>query len=210
MIVTAHQPNLLPGASIITKLAAADQVIWLDEVQYTKGGWTNRNQMPDGSWLTIPVARETDGLAINRVRIADEPWRSKATRTLTQHYHRHDWLPRVIDAINRPYGLLVGLNLALMRVVFGELGVDCEWVFQSHLDGGHAVVAVSDDREHLLPISERLAMMVAEVGGTTYLSGPSGRRYLDECPFHERGIEVDYWHHEGPNPCALSLLGALV
>jgi hypothetical protein len=39
-----------------------------------------------------------------------------------------------------------------------------------------------------------------------YLSGPSGRKYLSEEPFARRGIRVDYWAHEGPNPCALSLV----
>lgn len=207
MIITAHQPNLLPGASILTKLQASEQVIWLDEVQYTKGGWTNRNKMPDGSWLTIPVDKATDGYPINRVRIAQEAWRGKTIRTLEQHYHAYPWCERLVATIRRNYGLLCGLNLALMRVVQDELGGP-EWVFQSHLDGGHAVVAVSDSAECLLPISERLAMMVQEVGGSVYLSGPSGRHYLDECPFAERQIEVRYWQHSGPNPCALDYLAA--
>jgi hypothetical protein len=201
LIVTAHQPNLLPGASILTKLAASDQVIWLDEVQFTKGGWTNRQKMPDGSWLTIPVDRDTDGQPINRVRIADRPWRNKATKTIRQHYGDH--ASDVISTLWRPYGLLVGLNLALLRNVTQG---GPEWVFQSHLDGGHAVRAVSNDRVELAPISERLAMMVAEVGGTVYLSGPSGFRYLDEKPFLERGVEVRYHTHTGPNPCALTYL----
>jgi hypothetical protein len=67
-------------------------------------------------------------------------------------------------------------------------------------------MAVSEDREELAPISVRLAMMVAEIGGTTYLSGPSGRDYLDEAPFRERGLAVEYWSHEGPNPCAVGAI----
>jgi hypothetical protein len=76
-------------------------------------------------------------------------------------------------------------------------------MFQSHLDGGHAVQAVSEDRDELLSISERLAMMVAEAGGDTYLSGPSGRGYLDEQPFTRLGIHVDYWPG-GTNDCVLT------
>ena len=209
MIVTAHQPNFLPGASVLSKAMASDTIIWLDEVQYSKNGWTNRNRMPDGSWLTVPIEKATDGEPINRVRIAEGAcrWRFKAVATLDQHYRGGDcWLGEMAAEITRPYRLLIALNLALLRIVFDELGERTPWVFQSHLDGGHAVKAVSREPADLAPISERLAMMVEEVGGSVYLSGPSGRNYLDETPFHERGLDVAYWKHEGPNPCALELL----
>lgn len=207
MIVTAHQPNFLPGKSVLDKIAVSDAIIWLDEVQYTKGGYTNRNRLPDGSWFTVPIERLTDGKPINRVRIRDDRfprWTEKACKTLVQTYGHSYEVDKVCGHISRPYKLLVGLNLALLSC----FDIDCwaEWHFQSHLDGGHAVRAVSEDAEELLPISDRLAMMVAELGGTSYLSGPSGRRYLDESPFHERGIKVDYFEYAGSNnPNALQV-----
>lgn len=208
-VVTAHQPNYLPGLSVVEKVRSSDMVIWLDEVQYSHGGWTNRNRMPDGSWLTVPVERSTDMAAMNRVRISEHGnWRAKHRRALDLHYGDPDgrsFYPSVVDAIraevSRPYRLLVGLNLACLRAILD--GCDTAWHFQSHLDGGHAAVAVSDDVVDLRPISARIAAMVAELGGTTYLSGPSGRDYLDERPFRERGIAVEYFRWDGPNPCAL-------
>ena len=182
------------------KVEAADAVIWLDTVQYSHGGWSNRNRMPDGSWLTVPIERSTNMAAFNRVRISNHAgWQRKHCATLRQHYGDVNQLCAEIMA---PYRLLVGLNLALLRILLDDI----PWHFQSHLDGGSAVTAVSDDRDELLPISVRLAMMVAEVGGDTYLSGPSGFRYLDEQPFHERGIGVEYWKHEGDNLCCVSRL----
>jgi hypothetical protein len=200
VIVTAHQPNFLPGLNVTEKIRSADAVIWLDEVQYSHGGWTNRNRMPDGSWLTVPVDRSTDMAPINRVRIRDHgAWRRKLCFALDQHYG--DRAHPYIAQIARPYGLLIGLNLACLRQILN--GCQTEWHFQSHLDGGRAVTAVSDDREELAPISERLAMMTAEIGGTVYVSGPSGRNYLDETPFHERGIAVAYYRHVGPTACSI-------
>jgi WbqC-like protein len=207
MIVTAHQPNLLPGMSVISKILAADTVIWLDEVLYSPGGFTNRNRMPDGSWLTVPVESGAGQKPINRVGISEHGnWRDKASRTVRQQY-RGDWCAEVCEILHRPYRLLVGLNVALLQVVFRHHPQ--LHLFQSHLDGGRAVTAVSDDRAELAPISVRLAMMTEEAGGDVYLSGPSGRNYLDERPFTQRGIRVDYWQHTGPNPCALAMLEAL-
>lgn len=200
MKVTAHTPNYLPGLNVTEKVRVADAVVWLDEVQYSHGGWSNRNRMPDGSWLTVPVERATDMAAFNHVRISEHgDWRCKHLRTLIQHYGP---VPALTEEILRPYRLLVGLNLALLRVLLTSC--DTAWHFQSHLDGGRMMVAVSDDRQELAPISERLAMMAAELGGDTYLSGPSGFRYLDEQPFAERGIAVEYWDYHGPNDCAVS------
>lgn len=199
MIVTAHQPNYLPGLSVIEKVRRADACVWLDEAQFSREGWTNRNRMPDGSWLTVPIEDEHKLQPINRVRIIDDyRWRRAHRKTLRQQFGAATspfW-----DEIDRPYRLLVGLTLSCLRIILD--GSDTAWHFQSHLDGGRAINMVSEDLEELKPISERLARMVAELGGTTYLSGPSGLKYLDETPFLELGIRVDYFDWDGPNTCS--------
>lgn len=206
MRVTFHQPNFLPGASVITKVLAADAVVWMDTVQWTKGGYTNRNRLPDASWMTVPVAHGSSFAPINKVRIGHPrgAWRDTMCERI-----RDAWpsatTERVCGEVQRGYPLLVGLNAALLRVILEELRYDGEQHWQSHLDDVHPVPAVSEQRSALAPISERIAQMVATLGGTVYVSGPSGRNYLDETPFRERSIEIDYWRHDGPNPCALEL-----
>lgn len=192
---------------MLTKIQASDACVWLDEVQFSKGGWTARNKLPDGRWITIPTERHSLYKPINRVRIGKpvKDWREPLVEALLSA-----WPGRVTGdicrEILRPYELLVGLNVAILDIVLDALAPDVHTVFQSHLAGGHTIPAVSDDAEALKPISHRIAHMVAELGGDVYLSGPSGRKYLSEEPFHARGIEVRYWHHEGDNPCALSLI----
>lgn len=187
--------------SVVEKIKAADAVVLLDSCQYSHDGFSNRNVMPDGSWLTVPIEHATDMAPFNHVRISEHGnWRRKHARTLRQHYGSH--ADPLIREIERPYRLLIGLSLACLR----HLTDPSKWFFQSHLDGGRAVVAVSEDRAELAPISQRLAMMVAELGGDTYLSGPSGRKYLDERPFLDRGIRVEYFRWDGPNPCSVEIL----
>jgi uncharacterized protein YjiS (DUF1127 family) len=132
---------------------------------------------------------------INEVRIADPTgrFREKAARTMENKlgpsgapYAAH---------FRRPYRRLAGLNHALNQELLRDLGIEREQHFQSHLGSGRY-----DDT------SEGLAEMVAEIGGTVWLSGPSGRKYLDERPFLERGIQVRYFDYEGPNPSAVELL----
>ena len=208
MIITGHQPNFLPGMSVMEKIRQADRVIWLDQVQFTSGGFTNRNRISE-AWMTVPVDRRDLFAPINRVRIADHTFRArrKIARTLEQEIGSA--AARYVAELERPYGLLVGLNHALIQLLLNDMGITVAQHYQSHLDTGHPVPAVGDDPSQLVPARDRLAAMVAELGGTVWLSGPSGRGYLDELPFAERGIEVRYLAWDGPNPSAISSVAAV-
>lgn len=206
MIVTGHQINFLPGCSVMAKVAAADACIWMDQMQYERHGFVNRNRLSDGCWMTVPVDEHDTYAPINRVRIADPTGRSreKIARTLEHQLGRELAAPFAAE-LRRPYKLLVGLNFGLLGHLHETLEIDTTPFFQSHLDAGHPVPVVGEGEE-IAPARERLADMVAEIGGTVWLSGPSGRNYLDERPFLDRGIEVRYFDHVGPNPSAVDLL----
>lgn len=208
MIVSAHQPNFLPGASVLTKAAASDAVIWVDEVQFSHFSFTARNRMPDGSWLSLPVKSKTRMGAINRVELDRTARRlEKVARTLEHCYAGA--AERYAAEVRRPYGLLVGLNTQLLRLLCEDLEIGAQWHWQSQLLAGRPLEHIVDDRPESglrRQISSQLARMCAEVGGDIYLSGPSGMNYLDEEPFRELEIEVRYWRHEGANPCGLQLV----
>lgn len=203
MIVTAHQANFMPGVSVLRKVAAADVVIWEDELQFTRG-YENRNRLPSGKWLTVPVEYGSVGEPLNRVRLValenGRGWRKPMCERILRAWPG-DTTERVCREIERPYRQLIGLNTSLLRILCDALDIRADWQFQSHLEAGHYSEFASN----------RLADMVEEVGGSVYLSGPSGRNYLNEEPFKERGIEVRYFDwQEQQNPCALELLRAEV
>jgi hypothetical protein len=196
----------LYGNSVVTKIAAADRWICCDEFQFVRHGWVNRNRLSDGTWLVVPFDSRDRYAPINRVRIGqDARWRSKLTRTLQHRFG--DLADEYVDEINRPWRLLAALNMSLIRLLFRDLGIGTPMIMQSHLESGKCWGPLdTSDADELRDVSERLARMTAEVGGTVWLSGPSGRGYLNEEPFHRRDIEVRYWEHTGPNPCSLELL----
>jgi hypothetical protein len=206
VVVTGHQINFAPGVSVVEKIRAADAVIWMDQAQYERHGFVNRNRLSDGHWLTVPVNEHDTYAPINRVRIADDTGRARGKIAKTLELRLGPAGAPFAAELRKPYRLLVGLNYQLIRILLDRLSIGTVHHFQSHLDAGHAVPAVSDDEASLLPMRERLAHMVAEIGGTVWLSGPSGRHYLDEAPFHDRGIAVRYFDHAGPNPSALELV----
>jgi len=204
-VCTAHQLNFLPGLSVLERIRRADVVIWLDAAQYVRHSFVNRNRLADGAWMTIPVDEHDTFAPINRVKIADPTgrMREKIARRL-EHEFGTAAAPFATE-LRKPYEMLAGLNYALIQRLFDALDINVDQTFQSLLDPMHAVPVWSEDDVEMPPVKERFADMAAQVGATVWLSGPS-RHFGEEWRFTARGIRIDTYEHEGPNPSALELL----
>lgn len=208
VVCTAHQLNFLPGCSVIERVRQADVVIWLDETQFERHSFVNRNRLtPDGSWLTVPVNVQDHFAPINRVRIADPTGRSREKVARTLELTLGAVAADLATELRRPYELLAGLNQALVEQLLRGLGIDVLQRYQSHLDRAHALPVVSDNESDLVPVRQRFAEMAAQVGATVWLTGPGGH-HCGEDAFAERGIRVEMfeWHKSRPNPSAATML----
>lgn len=209
MIVTAHQLNFAPGLSVIERIRRADAVIWLDAAQYVRHSFVNRNRLADGSWMTIPVDEHDTFAPINRVRIADPTGRKREKIARRLEHEIGDAAAPFACELRRPYEMLAGLNYALIQCLFKTLGIEVAQTFQSLLDPHHAIPVWEQDDVEMPPVKERFASMAAQLGATVWLSGPS-KHFGEEWRFAARGIRIETYEHEGPNPSALELLRAKV
>ena len=59
--VVVLQPSYLPWIGYFEQMARADQFVYLDDVQYTRRDWRNRNKIRTNegwAWLTVPVQQK--------------------------------------------------------------------------------------------------------------------------------------------------------
>ncbi len=185
MIVAAHQPHYLPWLRYVDKVARSDLFVLLDDVQYTKNGWQNRNRVktPQGwTYLTVPV-EDPFGRTIREVRVCNrEPWRKKHWNALRTHYGRAPHFRRYAEAFEdvyaREWESLCELNLHLLGVVLDALGVRTRLVRSSDLGvPGRG--------------TERLVAICRGLGATAYLTGDyAARNHLEVGLFEEAGVEV--------------------
>ncbi|MGP3966388.1 WbqC family protein [Streptomyces sp. 6N223] len=193
MRVTIHQPEHLPWLGLLAKVAASELWIVLDSVPYRKNYVQNRNRvLLDGrpTWLTVPVSAPL-GTPIHEVRICEVPhWRRRYRGRLAQALAATPGATRIgpvlelLDAAP-PGGRLADLNLGLAAWLLGQFDVKVPRVRASAL-------RVAGTR------SELLVNLCREVGADEYLSGPSGREYLNLPAFAEQGIAVRFFDFDHP------------
>jgi hypothetical protein len=192
MIVTIHQPNLFPWLGFFDKMMAADLFILLDHVPFTKGGYQNRVKLKGSGgeqWLTVPVVTSgKNGQRTNEVLLnGNLPWRRDHIRTLEAVYrgtpHFAEMLPGLKSLYEGNQTTLAEFAIPGIERIRDLLGIGTPLTKASEL----GVEGSS---------SELLAGLVEKAGGTVYLSGPSGRNYLDERVFAEKGIRVAYHSFE--------------
>lgn len=195
MIVTIHQPEHLPWLGFFDKIRQADIWVVLDHVQYRKCYFQNRNRIRGDRgpvWLTVPVLIKGRHLqALNDVTVDNEGsprWRQKCLNRLV-HCYRHapffaDHGGFFADLYERRWPSLVELNEEIIRYLLIAFGIEVRTVRSSQLKAAGAR-------------SDLNLGICKQLGADIYLSGVSGREYLDLSRFEADGIEVRFqeFHH---------------
>jgi hypothetical protein len=193
MIVAVHQPQYLPWLGYFDKMAKADVFCYLDNVQYKKNEWQNRNRIKKvggWQWLTVPVTYRFPQ-KISQVRIdRATPWWKKHLQALTTWYSRapfFDESMRLFETVlksDREY--LSELNIAMAEELRRAMGIRTKTVIASTL------TPLREDP------TDRLIDICRCVGADTYLAGQGGANYMDVARFDDSGIRVVFQTFEHP------------
>ena len=119
----------LPWIGYFDKADACDVFVYLDDVQYQKNGFQNRNKIKTGKgslWLTVPV-NVSFGQLIRDVRIANSLWSKKHVESIRQNYSNakyFEWFEgELAEILERPVDSLCQLNIAVTEWMFEKLGI---------------------------------------------------------------------------------------
>jgi hypothetical protein len=217
-VVAAHQPTFLPWLGFFDKLARADVLVVLDDVQLPRSGagtWVNRVRMLVGgrpAWVTAPIKRAGRGVQrICEARVDDaQPWRRRVLRSIETSYGRapgfEETFPLVHEIVGHGEERIAELNVRGIRLLAEALGLDTGRIVRS------TTLGASKQGNDLLVELTRL------VGGTTYLSGDGSDGYLEPERYEANGVELrfqEFRHPTYPQPTerpvpGLSVVDALM
>lgn len=194
MLVAIHQLHYLPWLRYIHKLAASDVFIVLDNIQFNKNGYQNRNSIktPQGRLvLTVPIlhqfAQNLDQVLID----TKQSWQRKHWGSIQNSYRKapfwseHEPFMQEVY-VKRSWEKLNELNQFMLDYFLKVLGVKTRIVYGSDLP-------VPGDA------SERLINLCKAVGGTGYLTGAFAvGQYLQPESFEKAGLKLAVQEFKAP------------
>ncbi len=175
-------------------IAAVDEFILYDDMQYTRRDWRNRNKIktPQGEqWLTVPV--KVKGKYDQKIRdteIDGTDWASAHWKSISQNYRKTPYF-KEIAAWLEPLYVEAGAcnNLSMMNRLFIE--AVCAYL------AINTVIKNSWDYQLADGKTERLADLCVQAGGDEYISGPAAKDYIEEAVFASKGIKLTWFDYAG-------------
>jgi len=189
--IVISQPMFFPWVGLFEQIRLADTYVHYDDVQFSKGSFTNRVQIKTSRgvrWLSLPV-RVHLGESINQVQLAEEDWRKGHLSFLEQAF---EGAPHAVDALD------------LVARVYGQNHQKLDEVVMASME---AVIAYFDlaPGQKVLRSSQmgidgsgwaRVLAVVKRLEGDVYVTGHGARNYLDHEAFEREGVSVEYLDYQ--------------
>jgi hypothetical protein len=194
VLISIQQPEYFPWLGFFDKILSVDKVVFLDNVQFKKRYFENRNKIRtfDGwVWVMTPVLTKSRfKQKIEDVMIDNsQPWQRKITSTLAQNYQSSPfWTEggeQLCELISKRWERLVDFNLAIIDFFMEKLEIKRDYCLASSL-------------ETKCNSSQLILEICRKMNASQYLSGRDGRNYLDEKSFITSNIEVMYQDFKHP------------
>lgn len=191
------QPGYFPWLGYFDLMRSVDHFVILDDVQFTKQDWRTRNRIrtPSGwIWLSVPIRRVGSKARIDEVPVNHSmDWERKHWTSIKTHYGQtrffSDVAERLLPIYESRYAMLVDLDIDLAAVLAQGLDIQLPRITRaSQLDR----LTSDDPTDNLIEICRLL-------GGTTYISGPAAKVYLNLDAFAARGIDVVWQQYTPPD-----------
>jgi len=190
--ISIHQPGFMPWLGFFKKIMYSDIFVFLDNVQYVKKQWHNRNKIrtENGSkWISIPVHARF-GMNINEVKIDySKNWNDEHLELIKRCYGKskffETYFSKIETILSKKTSLLLDLNLDLIKLMMDTFEIKTKTVKSSELD------VLTSGSTRILDICKKLDADV-------YLSGITGKTYVKEEDFEKSNIKIEYQNFKHP------------
>jgi hypothetical protein len=193
MIIAIIQPGFLPWLGYFEQMAVADVFVYLDDVQYTRKDWRNRNRFmsPEGiKMISVPVRKGAGRkMLIKDARINyDHPWQKETVERIRQWYGQSRYFNDIFlpleEIIWQDFEFLVDLNCALNNAVMSFLKISVPTFISSDIPNK------SNDKNH------KIIDICRHHNADVLYDGQAARAFIDQALFEENGIRVIFQNYQ--------------
>lgn len=189
MRLAIMQPYLFPYLSYFAMAGSVDRFVFLDDAQFIKQGWINRNRWAvadQPAFFTFPVTGVGALTPINAVKVLPGTrWRRKLKDTLTQNYGHLPNFPATAalfaDALSEQHGSIAETAKHSVTKVCRLLGFKTEFVMSSRAYGNDKLCGV-----------DRVLDICLREGATQYVNLPGGATLYDRSRFESNDICLEF------------------
>jgi hypothetical protein len=193
MIISAHQPAYNPWLGYIHKILLSDIFVVMDDVQFEKNSFTNRNKILQNSnevMLTIPIkTKDYKTKILKEMEILDNRWQVKHLKSIEQSYKKAKHFDIVFEKLKVIYQLeseyLIDYTNAYLNFIVDYLEIDAKIIFASDL---------SIETKKLDYVCE----LTHKLNGDIFVFGSQGKDYADIAYLGERNIESYFQEYNHP------------
>lgn len=167
----------------------ADILVYLDDVQFTRRDWRNRNLIAGEcgpKWMTVPLKNTGNYKSlIHEMAVSDPDWWKSNLSFLENTYRGEKHFRELKLQIRSVFESLEGIK-SLSEI---NRKVN-DWIFSTL----EIATSIRDSREipSHLKRSERLIEICEFVRANEYITGPAAQAYLDEELFKENSLLVNW------------------
>jgi len=187
--VSIHQPNFAPWLGFFFKVARSDVHVFLDHVEYSKNGWTNRNIIPIAGkdhYLTIPVSKSCTSKRICDIRIPDTNANAhkKIIKTISNQYAKSPGHDLICGFFEKKLTLfhekkMSDFNSEIILWAAEVLGIETPFLKSSDISG------IDNFKK-----SDLVLGICHNLSAGNYITGVGGTSYLNYDDFNSRGIHI--------------------
>jgi len=175
MRIAAMQPYLFPYLGYYQLIQAVDKFILLDDVNFIKRGWVNRNRiLVNGKdhLFSLPLQRASQFRKISDMKLADySGWRNRFLKTLTHAYRKASQYEPVMEMLHQALPQTAG---GLNQLLHKSLAVVCEYLgIQTRMES-----LTAKPRAKELKGAERVLSICRELEAREYVNLPGAGREL--------------------------------
>ena len=194
MKIAIMQPYVFPYLGYFQMINAVDKFVLLDDVNFIKKGWINRNQLllnKQPYKITLPIIKASQNKLISELEInPEEVWRTKLLTTLQMAYKKAPYFSEVYPLLER---ILNYKEMNLSKFLHHNLSCFCNYLgIQTEMVPTSSIYPKNDLRGE-----DRIIDICNQEGATTYINAIGGQELYGFDKFKAKNIELNFIEMDG-------------
>lgn len=184
------QPYFFPYIGYFQLLNVVDKFVIYDIIEYSKGGWINRNRIlinGRDSYITLPLKKDSDFLFIKDRQLANT-WdedRIKMTNKIIEAYRKAPFFEKVFPLIE---SCLYFGDGNLFNFIFNSINT-----IKNYLEIKTPCIAVSEiDIDHTLKSQNKIVRICHTLKADRYINPIGGIELYKNEYFEENGVKLQF------------------